>query len=1288
MTLFTQKKGEAWRLYRRILHALILIFITVSVHAANRHVSLTGSDSNPGTASQPWRTLTYAGEAAVAGDVVQIHEGIYYHRLIVRNSGTSGNPIVFKNFQDDIVIIETRETQLYPELDRDNLGRIWFGAVDFYNQRWIEFYGLHIRNASLGAGFFGQNSHNIIIDGCKVNKTQNSAVSLLLDGVQYDGNGEVFPQDQSKWTFNTNITVRNCEITRSSNSEYVGWMEIISLEGVIGFEVHDNHLFKNSAGDPNNFFGGGGENIDAKRGSSNGSIHHNYIHDSPRLGIYVEGWDGAIDNIDIYSNEVHNCNQAGISIGIERNGSVNGIDIYNNKIYDNVLGISFQDYAAATQQPVSNINVYNNTIVDNTNVIGGGVGFGAYGFLIDNPEISNLVIRNNIVEGHYNDHVAKAGDVSSSQYTIDNNLFWPVQSGDIIGTNPISLDPLFLDQASHNYRLQASSPAIGSATSPLLASKDYDGNARPAGGSYELGAWEYVGATNPSIPETPSGLSATAVSYYRVDLTWSSVSGADFYIVERRAGSGAWEYVTGVKSGVTSYSNFSVAPSTSYTYRIKARNAGGESSFSSGVNATTAEAPEYEAENNTGTNGSTQTANTGYEGSGYVQVNTYIEWNNVNFSAGTYDLQFRYAHGSSPKPCNVIVNGSNVGTLQFASTGGWTNWRRAVLNNIQLISGNNTIRLESVTGAGLSLNIDKMYVYGAGGGTPPVVTIPSAPSGLTATSTSSTQINLTWSDNSNNETGFKIERKTGASGSWSQIATSNANTTSYSSTSLTASTTYYYRVRSYNTAGNSSSYTGEVSATTSSVAPSTTYEAESYTSAAADFASSNGGFEGTGYMDYGSYVEWNNVSPGSAGTYNLVFRYANGSGSNRTCEVFANGVQVGTATFGNSGGWTTWATNTIFGVSLTSGSNTIRVEVKSGFAGPNLDNLKLVSATTIGVTGVSVSPTSLSITASNSSALGATVSPSNATNQSLTWSSSNTAVATVNSGGVVTAVSAGSATITATSVSNPSVSSSSAVTVTSTGGGGSGFTQSSGSDGLVVMEAENYTSKQTGSSLSTCNYQEYNDSGASNGKYMMVPDGSCGQGSGNNGPHIDFDVNFVKSGTHYLLVRMIAEDANDDSCIPYYNATSKGNWYTGTTGGTWTWKKKTFTGVSTGNQTVSIYMREDGLKIDKLLLTTNDSYVPTGSESESPSARNAGQSLVGNENDISIEIYPNPASEKMTLDLGEVIDAQMTVFDLAGHEVMSKKITSGKINISLPRGMYLLKLTTAESVFTQKIIFQ
>ncbi|MDX1501527.1 MAG: family 16 glycosylhydrolase [Thermoanaerobaculia bacterium] len=99
------------------------------------------------------------------------------------------------------------------------------------------------------------------------------------------------------------------------------------------------------------------------------------------------------------------------------------------------------------------------------------------------------------------------------------------------------------------------------------------------------------------------------------------------------------------------------------------------------------------------------------------------------------------------------------------------------------------------------------YVVGSGG------TPPAAPSSLGASAVSSSQIDLDWSDNSNDETGFEIERQSGGGG-FAEIATVGADVTAYSDTGLAAATSYDYRVRATNVYGDSA-YSNVASATTS-----------------------------------------------------------------------------------------------------------------------------------------------------------------------------------------------------------------------------------------------------------------------------------------------------------------------------------------------------------------------------------------------------------------------------------------------------------------------------------------
>lgn len=95
---------------------------------------------------------------------------------------------------------------------------------------------------------------------------------------------------------------------------------------------------------------------------------------------------------------------------------------------------------------------------------------------------------------------------------------------------------------------------------------------------------------------------------------------------------------------------------------------------------------------------------------------------------------------------------------------------------------------------------------------------------------------------------------------------------------------------------------------------------------------------------------------------------------------------------------------------VSAGSATITVTTADG----NKTATSAITVSTIPVSSVAVSPTTASLYAGNTQQFTATISPANATNKNVTWSSSNTAIATVNSSGLITAVAAGTATITAT----------------------------------------------------------------------------------------------------------------------------------------------------------------------------------------------------------------------------------------------------------------------------------
>jgi len=119
-------------------------------------------------------------------------------------------------------------------------------------------------------------------------------------------------------------------------------------------------------------------------------------------------------------------------------------------------------------------------------------------------------------------------------------------------------------------------------------------------------------------------------------------------------------------------------------------------------------------------------------------------------------------------------------------------------DGVQVASGEN----------GTIMNRPKLTVtYSATPTTPP-----DAPSALAAITPLSNQIHLAWTDNSNNETGFELERSTtGIGGAYNLLTTVSANIVAYDNLNLTASQEYCYRVRAVNSFGQSS-YAGPVCA--------------------------------------------------------------------------------------------------------------------------------------------------------------------------------------------------------------------------------------------------------------------------------------------------------------------------------------------------------------------------------------------------------------------------------------------------------------------------------------------
>lgn len=108
--------------------------------------------------------------------------------------------------------------------------------------------------------------------------------------------------------------------------------------------------------------------------------------------------------------------------------------------------------------------------------------------------------------------------------------------------------------------------------------------------------------------------------------------------------------------------------------------------------------------------------------------------------------------------------------------------------------------------------------------------------------------------------------------------------------------------------------------------------------------SNNTGFTGSGFANtsnaMGTSISWS-VNVPSSGSYNLMWRLANGGSTDRPGNLIINGNTVGSVSLPSTGSWTTWSNSATSSVSLTSGINTIELEATTASGLANIDYIEV-----------------------------------------------------------------------------------------------------------------------------------------------------------------------------------------------------------------------------------------------------------------------------------------------------------------------------------------------------------
>lgn len=414
------------------------------------YVSLAGDDDNPGTIGLPWRTIQHAADTLTAGDTVYIRAGTYPERVVPQHSGSAGQVITYAAYPGETAIVDGTSVAV-PE---------YGGLFDLAGRDYIRVSGLRVIHSEY-YGIVADNSSYITIDHNYVYDTYSSGIS--------------------SWNSN-NIVVDGNDVVGACTGP---WQEHISISSTDTFEVRYNQIHDVMPGTL------GKEGLSVKDASSHGKVYGNRVYNLNHVGIYVDAEAEHLFDVEVYRNVVHDIEAMGFSLASEQGGLLENIRLYNNVAYDNLVGLWLSACCTATH-PFQEITIVNNTFAYNgRDGWGGGIG-------IENTQVQNVVIRNNICSQNTYSQMATDPSVLP-ELSADHNL----TDGDrdpefeFYGVDDlVDLSPAFVDPSTGNYHLQSGSPAIDSGSAVGAPGTDFDGQTRPCGAGYDIGADEVVPLTS------------------------------------------------------------------------------------------------------------------------------------------------------------------------------------------------------------------------------------------------------------------------------------------------------------------------------------------------------------------------------------------------------------------------------------------------------------------------------------------------------------------------------------------------------------------------------------------------------------------------------------------------------------------------------------------------------------------------------------------------------------------------------------------------------------------------
>lgn len=423
--------------------------VTLKVLPLTYYVDSKGSDANDGRSCvNPWATVQKAASTMVAGDTVIVAAGTYAGVVRIAVSGTPVYPVTFRASAGADAVVGGFQIQA-------NYIRVIGFDISNHNRTAPDGYGIYL----VGSNAYIAN--NYIHD-------------LYFEGVMMSGDG-----DPNSARTSNNVLINNrflhCEMAAAHIEGRNNLIEGNDVAGTVQYPA-GGPVRPQADADALRFFGSGHV------------FRSNYIHDidnesSENPGAHVDcflTW-GPAANITIERNlcvwpeaDSDDDNEVGMVQSVS--GPTTGVTFRNNVFVRMHQGINVSGASA--------ISVLNNTFV----------GISQEGVILMRAPSSQIV--NNVfydVGSGEDSYVCADAASQTSLHVATNDQFVPGGSpGTYCGNAPhYTLNPLFVNAAGGNFRLQSNSPLIDLGTTLPQVTNDYDGVHRPQGPRYDIGAFEY-----------------------------------------------------------------------------------------------------------------------------------------------------------------------------------------------------------------------------------------------------------------------------------------------------------------------------------------------------------------------------------------------------------------------------------------------------------------------------------------------------------------------------------------------------------------------------------------------------------------------------------------------------------------------------------------------------------------------------------------------------------------------------------------------------------------------------